>query len=352
YAESMYVGFDQYGGKKGNRNDVDGKIFSGRKDSLISNGSSNQSYTNLNFRTFRYIELLVHTKEEALTIDDIYGTFTGYPFNKTSAFTTNNNEIKNILDIGWRTARLNAYETYTDCPYYEQLQYIGDTRVQAMITYYNSPDDRLARNALNLMDHSRLTDGITQSRYPTRNTQLISTFSLWYIGMLHDYWMYRGDETFIREKLNGVHGILSFFSNYQMADGSIKNTPNWTFVDWANGKEWYAGNPPIGTDQSSSILDLQLLWAFQWAAALEAKMGMQDYAKLYMQKANQLKATIQKKYWSAERKLFADTKEKDNFSQKYPHKDPTYPYGTHKAESKPGCRYCTTSGADFPHFHR
>ncbi|WP_372490084.1 hypothetical protein [Chitinophaga sedimenti] len=32
--------------------------------------------------------------------------------------------------MGWRTSRLCAYETYMDCPYYEQLQYIGDTRIR------------------------------------------------------------------------------------------------------------------------------------------------------------------------------------------------------------------------------
>ena len=77
-------------------------------------------------------------------------------------------------------------ETYMDCPYYEQLQYIGDTRIQAMISFYNSGDDRLVRNAINLMDHSRISEGITLSRHPSYSPQLIPTFSLWYIGMLHD----------------------------------------------------------------------------------------------------------------------------------------------------------------------
>src|SRR6201999_4549171 len=130
-------------------------------------------------RTYRYIRLIVHTQSEPLTIDDLYGTFTGYPFKRTAVFNTDNTEIKQILDIGWRTARLNAWETYTDCPYYEQLQYIGDTRIQAVITYYNSADNRLPRNAIELMDHSRLTDGVTLSRYPSRSTQIISPFSLW-----------------------------------------------------------------------------------------------------------------------------------------------------------------------------
>jgi alpha-L-rhamnosidase len=310
YAESLY----EKGSKgviKGNRNDVEGKEFVGRIDSLIADGSQEQSYTTLNFRTYRYIKLFVKTKDEPLVIDDLYGTFTGYPFKRTAVFNTDNAEIKQMLDIGWRTARLNAWETYMDCPYYEQLQYIGDTRIQAMVSYYNSSDDRLARNALNQMDHSRLPEGVTASCYPSKGTQVISPFSLWYIGMLHDYWMYRGDDDFIRNKLLGQRGVLDFFSKYQQADGSLKDTPYWAFVDWA-GNMW---GEVSDKDGSAAIYDLQLLWAYQWAAEMEAKIGMQDYAKLYNQKATQLKATIQRKYWDPVKKLYADTKEKNGYSQ-------------------------------------
>ena len=87
-------------------------------------------------------------------------------------------ELEKILEIGWRTARLCATETYMDCPYYEQLQYIGDARIQAMVSLYNSGDDRLVRNALDLMDHSRMAEGITLSRYPSNSPQQIPTFSL------------------------------------------------------------------------------------------------------------------------------------------------------------------------------
>ncbi len=318
YAESLFDNISKFGMRKSNRNEVEGKDFSGRTDSIISNGKTDQSYTTLNFRTYRYIRIFVKTQNDPLVIDDLYGTFTGYPFKVNAVFNTSdkeNAEIKNILDIGWRTARLNAVETYTDCPYYEQLQYIGDTRIQAMVSYYYSGDDRLARNALDLMDHSRLPEGVTLSRYPTHSTQVISTFSLWYIGMLHDYWMYRNDSGFIKEKLVGERAILDFFSKYQQPDGSLKNTPYWTFVDWANGKDWFVGSPPKGGDGASAIIDLQLLWAYQWAAAMEAKMGMKSFADMYNKKASQLKQTIQKKYWSTEKRLFADTEDKQLFSQ-------------------------------------
>jgi hypothetical protein len=49
-----------------------------------------------------------------------------------------------------------------DCPYYERLQYIGDARIQMMISYYNSGDDRQPKNALNLWDNSRQKDKFSQ----------------------------------------------------------------------------------------------------------------------------------------------------------------------------------------------
>ncbi|AMR32962.1 alpha-rhamnosidase [Mucilaginibacter sp. PAMC 26640] len=310
YAESLYENGTK-GVNKGNRNEVDGKEFIGRTDSLIADGSKGQSFTTLNFRTYRYIKLFVKTSNEPLVIDDLYGTFTGYPFKRTSSIHTDNSEINQMLDIGWRTARLNAWETYTDCPYYEQLQYIGDTRIQAVVSYFNTSDDKLARNALTQIDHSRLPEGVTASCYPSNGTQVISPFSLWYIGMLHDYWMYRGDDDFIKDKLPGARGVLQFFTRYQQADGSLKDTPYWAFVDWAGNM---AGGID-GNDGSAAIYDLQLLYAYQWAADMEAKIGLKEYAALYNQKAAQLKVTIQRKYWDPAKKLYADTREKTGYSQ-------------------------------------
>jgi hypothetical protein len=324
YAESLYkpaVSFapNTTGPKtsgKGNRNEVQGKIFLGRQDKLISDGSSRQIFTSLYWRTYRYIQLEVETKDDPLMIEDIYGTFTGYPFQLNAAFKSDKEELHKILEIGWRTARLCAIETYQDCPYYEQLQYIGDTRIQAMISFYNSGDDRLVRNALDQMDHSRIAEGVTLSRHPSSTPQIIPTFSLWYIGMLHDYWMYRPDSEFIIEKLSGVRQILDFFRKYQQSDGSLKNVPYWNFTDWvANRSDWVRGIAPVGKDGSSAVFDLQLLLAYQTAADLESKLGMEAYAQLYKKRADQLVQTIHDKYWNEAKFMFADTSEKNIYSQ-------------------------------------
>ncbi|MEO6547997.1 MAG: alpha-L-rhamnosidase N-terminal domain-containing protein [Ferruginibacter sp.] len=301
---------------KGNRNEIDGKTFIGKTDSIISNGSNQQEYTPLWWRTYRYIQLKIYTQDEPLVVEDIYGRFTGYPFQQNAKFEAANPALDKILEIGWRTARLCATETYMDCPYYEQLQYIGDARIQAMVSLCNSGDDRLVRNALNLMDHSRMAEGITLSRYPGNSPQQIPTFSLWWIGMLYDYWMYRPDSSFIKDKLPGERQVLSFFERYQQPDGSLKNLPYWTFTDWVEGKKgWNFGMAPFGKNGESAVLDLQLLWTYQLAAAMEQKMGLMDFYRLYTAKAVMLKKTIQRKYWDETRQQYADTETKDVFSQ-------------------------------------
>jgi hypothetical protein len=301
---------------KGNRNEVEGKSFVGRLDSLISDGSTNQTFTSLAYRTYRYIQVQITTKEDDLTINDIYGTFTGYPFKLNATLKSTNSELSKILEIGWRTARLCAAETYMDCPFYEQLQYIGDGRIQALISLYNSGDDRLVKNALNLMDFSRQPEGVTLSRHPSYTPQYIPTFSLWYIGMLQDYARYGSDLAFVKQKLGGVRQIINYFNSYQLEDGSLKNVPQWMFTDWVdNVKEWRAGVGPMSANGTSAVLDFQLLWALQVASDLESQLGNKALIASYQEKINQLRKTIRSKYWDNEKKLFADREEKDMFSQ-------------------------------------
>ena len=101
YAEALY---DKEGAKN-NRNVIEGKTIAGRMDTIISDGSANQEFTALNWRTYRYVELKVETKDSPLTIEDFYGTFTGYPFKMNANLNSNDVELDKILEIGWRTAR-------------------------------------------------------------------------------------------------------------------------------------------------------------------------------------------------------------------------------------------------------
>lgn len=319
YAEALYINENSKDWRtehqKGNRNEIEGKRFVGVKDEIICSGRDNESFSPLAYRTYRYIQLQVDTKDEPVNINNLYGMYTGYPFTYNAGFTSSDTTLNAILNIGWRTARLDAQETYMDCPYYEQLQYVGDTRIQALVSLYNSGDNRLPRNAISQVYNSLMPEGITLSRYPTANAQEIPTFSLVWIGMLHDYFMYHGDTAFIQQNLRGERMILSFFKQRQQADGSLRNVPYWIFCDWCDGKGWHDGIAPIGKDGSSAMLDLQLLMAYQLAADMEKQVGLQQLADEYSRQAALLQQSIMVNYWDAAKGLFADTKDKDCYSQ-------------------------------------
>lgn len=311
YAESMYIKPPR---DKGNRDQIDGKVFFGYEDKIVADGGERHQFTSLWWRTYRYILLEIKTAAEPLVLHDIYGTYTGYPFRLASKFSAPEMpELDKILSVGWRTARLCAHETYMDCPYYEQLQYFGDTRIQAMVTLYNSRDDRLVRNAIDNGRQSIIADGITMSRYPTNLHQFIPPFSIWWIAMIHDYRMHRDDDAFAVRQLPYVRMVLDYYERHLRDDASLSYIPYWFFTDWAAG--FKGGEPPRAADGRSSVQDLHFLIGLQLASDMERSIGMPAFADRYEKIAARIKAGFKAKYWDNNRKLFADTPEKTAFSQ-------------------------------------
>jgi len=320
YAETLYIHKQAKGvsNDKGNRNEIEGKHFYGSFDTYLPDGGAHRTYRPLYWRTYRYLQLDVDTANQPLVLEDLHGTFTAYPFQKKALFATasseQDSEIQKILSTGWRTARLCAHETYMDCPYYEQLQYAGDARIQMMISLYMTGDARLMKNGIALLNSSRTAEGATYSRAPSHLQQYIPPFSLWWIGMVHDYWMYVDDPAFVKQMLPGVRAVLEFYASYQKENGSLNPMPWWNFVDWA--KPWKNGVPPANPDGSSSAaLDLQLLLAYQWASDLEHALGNEALANTDRTAASTLKSTVLAHDWDSARGLFADQPAHQTYSQ-------------------------------------
>jgi hypothetical protein len=200
-----------------------------------------------------------------------------------------------------------------DCPYYEQLQYAGDTRIQALVSVYNSGDARLMRNAIEQLNSSRTAEGITYSRAPSELQQYIPPFSLWWIGMVHDYWMHVDDAPFVREMVPGVRAVLAFFEQRLQPNGSLGKLPWWNYLDWV--QNWQRGLPPRGEDGSSAAYDLQLLLAYQWADEMERALGHGEFAQVYQRAAQNLKRTVRGRYWNQRKGLFSDVAGGAEFSQ-------------------------------------
>jgi hypothetical protein len=307
YSEALY----DKAMHKGDRDKVGERTARGLKDSFLPDGGEHRVFEPLWWRTWRYLDLDIETGAEPLTLESLEARFTAYPFEERATFQSPDAELKKIWDISWRTARLDAHETYMDTPYYEQLQYVGDTRIQALISYAVAGDDRLARQALAAFDGSRFPDGITRSRYPSSLPQTIPTFSLLYVGMVRDYWMHRPDAEPARASMPGTRTVMDWFAGYEQPDGLLKQLPWWSFIDWVPS----GTIPTYDAKGESCVTTLEYLGALEDAVALENGLGDPLRAERYESRAAHVRSGLSSRCWSGARGLLADTPEQKNFSQ-------------------------------------
>ena len=317
YAESL---FDK-DGLKGNRNEIEGKSILGYSDYFSPDGKPDRLFRPLWFRTWRYLQMEITTGSEPLLINSFTSEFTAYPLKENAIFDSDDPGLKDIWNVGWRTARLCANETYFDCPYYEQLQYIGDTRIQSLISLYVSGDDRLVRNALMNFYESVFYEGLTRSRYPSAGPQIIPPFSLYWVDMVNDYWTLRDDPEFIKSFLPGIEGVLGWFTRrIDKETGILGRVEYWNFVDWANEWAWNnesgIGGVPEGgwKDGGSSILTMQFAYALQRASELFRYFGQPEKADKYSLLAQHLTKAVYEKCWDVSRGYISDTPLKKAFS--------------------------------------
>jgi alpha-L-rhamnosidase len=316
YAEALFDAKNN----KGNRNEIEGKKMRGYIDFFLPDGGENRLFRPLWLRTWRYLEMTVTTADSPLTINSFESEFTGYPFQENAVFKSNDNQLTDIWNVGWLTARLCAGETYYDCPYYEQMQYVGDTRIQALISLYVSGDDRLMRNSIQQFEDSRFSEGLTMSRYPSSMPQVIPPYSLFWIDMVHDYWMHCDDEAFVKSFINGIDNVLHFFiSKLDKETGLIGKTGYWNFVDWAEEWPWnnetqFGGVPQGGSTGQSTVLSLHLAYSAKHAADLHRWAGDENKASFYEKLAENLIKSVKEKCWDDNKKYFAETPSKTEFS--------------------------------------
>ncbi len=300
-------------GSKGNRNEIEGKTIVGVRDEFRPDGGARRRFQTLWFRTYRFVQVEIQTGDEALRIHDLHGIFVGYPFKLVARFDSDVAWLADMWNINWRGARLCAWETYFDTPYYEQLQYVGDTRIQALITLYMTSDDRLVRQAIEHFDLSRTPEGITASRYPSDLGQYIPTFSPIWVAMVHDYWMHRAEPEYVRGFLPGIRAVLGWFERRVDETGMLGSISWWPFVDWAPA--WERGVPPGGVEGHSTVISLQFVYALERAAELEAALGVPALADHYRSLAQKVRDAARSGSWDAARGLFRDTPKGNTYSQ-------------------------------------
>ena len=332
YWQEAYLD-ESRGFEKGQRDEIEGKRFAtraaqgvgsdGMGDFFRPDGEQDRLFEVLHWRCGRFIEICVETGEEALEIGEIFVLETRYPLENEGQFSASDARFAELTPILVRVMQMCAHESYMDCPFYEQLQYVGDTRLEVLTTFAMTLDDALPRQALRAFDRSRLVggngNGLTQSRVPSRVRQVIPPFSMWWTAMVHDLAMWRGDGDLVRELLPGVRAVLDAFRGFRNAEGLVEGPPGWNFGDWArdeNGREtWPAGMPPEGQNGVSALFNWQFALVLRLASELETHFGDDFLAQRHLRDAKEVAKATHAAFWNESRGLWADDASHQNWSE-------------------------------------
>lgn len=297
---------------KGHRGEIAGKLFYGFGDEFLASDGDGH-FPAWWWRAGRYLRVQVRTADAALTIRALTITATGYPLGDAARFASEDAALNEIAARCEKTIRACAHEVWTDCPYYEQMAYVGDSRLAGLNNYALFADDRLSRRMLVLFDESRRVNGLVAERAPASWQQVSVTYSLLWVLMVRDFAWWRDDVTFVRARLRGVRAMLDEVLALVGDDGLLGVTPGWPFVDWVPA--WHEGCGPGVREGDSSIVNLHLLLALRAQVELENNFGEPELAALASRRADALAQAILARFWSDARGLLADTSARNEFSE-------------------------------------
>ncbi len=314
FQESL-VGRD---GFKRNRDAFVDKTLFGYGDTYRPDGRSAR-FTTLWWRTGRWAEIRIETKDEPLTLTRLALVESRYPLERESAFASDDPTLDGIQKICRRGMQMCCHEMLFDCPFYEQQMYPGDTRVQLLVLSALSRDDRMIRRAIEIYDLATRDNGMVPFNYPTRGLQEGGSYTLCWLLMFGDYVMWHDNADWLRARVPGMRHTLSALAGYEDADGILRPLPGWNFLDWTSenpyrSASWAPGSVE-GDAERGSILSLFWILALQAAAKVERALGDEAMAAYWEGRARRVAESVVRIFWDETRGMVADTDRKDYFSE-------------------------------------
>jgi len=298
---------------KGNRDSIIDKRFFGFGDTIVHDGSACATYGPLWWRAGRYILLDITCADEPLVIEALRIIETRYPIENEGNFAASDPSLANIIPLAVRGIQMCSHETFMDCPYYEQLMYVGDTRLEMLTTYVMSPDSALVKRGIELFDWSRYSNGFVAERYPSTPLQASLTFSMLWVAMLRDFAWWRDDPCWIRDRMVGMRNMLENLRSLMNNDGLLEALPGWSFIDWV--PEWEYGMPIGARSGVSSIVNLLFVTALRCAADLENAFGEPCLGERNSRSASDVAGSVARLFWNENHGLLADDVDHSSFSE-------------------------------------
>jgi hypothetical protein len=249
-------------------------------------------------RGYRYLWLVFRGMKSSVHLISARTRFSTYPQARLGSFFCSDEQLNRIWQVGAHSLRCCSEDTYTDCPTYEQVHWIGDARNEALIDLVVNGDARLSRHCWFQAARSLERSPIVESQVPSGWRVLIPSFTWLWLDWAAWHYAYTGDKQtalemlpWIKQQLKNVEDLLSTRGLFEM--------PAWNMIDWA----------PMDTPSTGAVTHVNALlaWGAERAAWLAESLDCHAEAKTWRALGDRVRVATNRLLWNEKRSAYADS---------------------------------------------
>lgn len=240
-------------------------------------------YTLHNSKAFRYVFI---QKDPSVDYKDVSMLYEYRPVHYTGSFRCDDEEINQIWETGAYTMHLTTREFFIDGIKRDRWVWSGDAIQSYLMNYYLFFDNETVRRSIWLL---RGKDPVTS------HTNTIMDYTFYWFLSIYDYYMFTGDENFIRQIYPRMQSMMEYVSGRVNRNGMVEGmSGDWVFVDWADGY----------LDKKGELSYEQILFAksLETMALCAHVVGNEIDRKKYEKLFSALRDQIEPAFWNNEKR--------------------------------------------------
>ena len=175
---------------------------------------------------FRFARIDLVTPDVSLYLREVNAIFEYRDIPYLGSFNSSCERLNNIWMTGAYTVHLNMQEYLWDGIKRDRLVWVGDLHPEVMTVNTVFGNQEVVRKSLDLAKERTPLPGWMNG---------MSSYSIWWILIQHDWFMYQGDRVYLEAQKDYLKGLLDFMKTKVGHDGK-ENLDGGRFLDWPSSE--------------------------------------------------------------------------------------------------------------------
>ncbi len=183
-------------------------------------------------RGFRYMMVTVREASEPVQFHELRCLQSNYPVSEIGSFQCSDARLNDIWEISRHTTKLCMEDTFVDCPAYEQVFWVGDSRNEALISNYLYGADDIVKRCLRLVPGSSDMTPLLVNQVPSGWSSVIPNWTFFWAIACYEHYLQTADHAFAREMYVPIKETLKHYLQ-KLGPHGLLDIQGWNFLDWS-----------------------------------------------------------------------------------------------------------------------